>query len=150
MQKVSKSLKDTRKIAKDFLSKTLKIKGKRAQVVSLSGELGAGKTAFAQALARELGVKRKVTSPTFVIIKKYSIKNQKNPKFNFLFHLDAYRLKNHQELLRLGWEEIIGDPEHLVLIEWPENVKKAMPRGAHSISIISNKNSHRRFTINYA
>ncbi len=55
--------------------------------------------------------------------------------FKFLFHLDAYRLKNEKELLYLGWEDIISNKDHLVLIEWPENVAKIMPKAARLIHI---------------
>ena len=111
-------------------------------MVGLEGELGAGKTAFTQAVARHLGVKSKVRSPTFIIIKKYPLKKAQGRKF--LYHLDAYRLKNEKELLALGWPEIIKDPGHLVFIEWPEKVRKAMPRGAKAVLIAPNKNGHRK------
>lgn len=130
---ISKSVKDTEKIAKIFLEKLLKDKNKdTALVVALSGDLGVGKTAFTQSVLKHLGVKNKVSSPTFVIIKKYSLKTK---GYKYLFHLDAYRLKNKQELLNLGWEEIIEDGENLVFIEWPENVTKAIPANAKFIRI---------------
>jgi tRNA threonylcarbamoyladenosine biosynthesis protein TsaE len=124
---LSKNTKETKKIAKIFLAKILKKKKERrnALVVGLSGELGAGKTTFVQVVAQYLGVKNKVKSPTFVIVKKYPIKNK---EYKFLFHLDAYRLNNEKELLHLGWEEIIDNKEHLVFIEWPEKIAKIMPR----------------------
>lgn len=144
--KTSKNVKETREIARIFLDEILKkdSKHKGALVVGLSGDLGAGKTAFTQAVAKHLGIKNHVVSPTFVIIKKYPIKKSKQHKF--LFHLDAYRLKNEKELLHLGWNEIIGKKEHLVFIEWPENVKKAMPLHAKIIHITTNKNGHRKFS----
>src|SRR3989344_9457070 len=138
---ISKNKKDTGKIALEFLTKILKNKNQRALVVGLYGELGSGKTAFTQAVAKYLGVKRKINSPTFVIMKKYHIgeahrtKLVKNLKYKFLFHLDAYRLKNEKELLYLGWEEIIANREHLVFIEWPRNVYKIMPQKHHKIFI---------------
>ena len=114
---LSKNPKETEKIAKLFLEKILKTKPRieGALLVALSGDLGAGKTAFTQSVAKHLGVKNKISSPTFVILKKYPIKKLKN--YKFFFHLDAYRLKNENELLHLGWEEIIGNKEHLVFIE---------------------------------
>jgi len=133
--RVSKNIKETIKIAEIFLDKILKNKNKRqgALVIGLSGDLGAGKTTFIQAVARHLGVKNKVSSPTFVIIKKYPLKKFKD--YEFLFHLDAYRLKNKKELLHLGWEEIVNNKRHLVFIEWPELVAKAMPKKHYKISI---------------
>lgn len=135
MKKISKSPKETVEIARLFLGQLLKNakNGKNALVVGLSGELGAGKTTFVQAVARHLGIKNKISSPTFVIMKKYPLKNLKS--FKFFFHLDAYRLKNERELIHLGWKEIIENEEHLVFIEWPENVEKAMPKTAKFISI---------------
>ncbi|MFA5778063.1 MAG: tRNA (adenosine(37)-N6)-threonylcarbamoyltransferase complex ATPase subunit type 1 TsaE [Candidatus Paceibacterota bacterium] len=142
MKKVSKNVKETMEIAKIFLEKILKEKKitKDATVVCLSGNLGAGKTAFTQGIAKCLGVKNKVVSPTFVIFKKYPIKTKKH---KFLYHMDAYRLKNKKELLPLGWKEIIGNDEHLVFIEWPENINKAIPKNAKYIYISNNKNEER-------
>ena len=127
MHKVSTKRSETSQIAKKFLHKiTTGGQDKDgARVVGLSGELGAGKTAFVQEIAKHLAIKSKIASPTFVIMKKYSIKKLND--YKFLFHLDAYRLKSEKELLGLGWQEIIGNKEHLVFIEWPENVAKIMP-----------------------
>ena len=152
---LSKSVKETKKIAKLFLETILKTKAnhKGATVVGLSGDLGAGKTAFTQAVAKYLGIKDKVNSPTFVIFKKYALKKRpllNSPRglgggFKFLFHMDAYRLKNEKELSHLGWEDMIGNKEHIVFIEWPENIKKAMPKGHHKVSIAHTKAGHRKF-----
>lgn len=74
MKKVSKNIKETSEIAKSFLQEVLQIKNSQgALVVGLVGDLGAGKTTFLQAVAKHLGVKNKVLSPTFVIMKKYSM-----------------------------------------------------------------------------
>lgn len=142
MKKVSKNVKETREIAKIFLDKILKDKKNKenATIVCLSGDLGAGKTAFTQCVAKHLDIENKITSPTFVIMKKYPIKLK---GYKFLFHLDAYRLKNEKELLNLGWEGIIADKNHLVFIEWPENVKKIIPAHAKFICISNNKNEER-------
>jgi tRNA threonylcarbamoyladenosine biosynthesis protein TsaE len=144
--KISKNTKETKEIAKMFLNEILneKKKQKGALVVGLSGDLGAGKTAFVQAVAKHLGVKNKVKSPTFVIIKSYELKNKNYKK---LFHLDAYRLKNEKELLHLGWAEIINNKEHLVFIEWPENVSKSIPSSARFVQISHAKNEHRNFKL---
>ena len=173
MDIISKNTEDTNKIAKDFLKRITNSKGKlqeKATICGLYGDLGAGKTTFMQYLAKHMGMKRKVNSPTFVIMKKYKLPMLKNsarksflanktkpvsagknlhkmPAFKYLFHLDAYRLKNEKELLHLGWEEIIGDNENLIFIEWPENIIKAMPKKHHRIHISHTKEGHRKFEI---
>jgi len=103
-----------------------------ATLVALSGELGAGKTTFAQAAAKSLGVEETVNSPTFVIEKIYALSDQ---RWGRLIHIDAYRLKGADELRALGWDEIVADPANLILIEWPEHVEDAIPEGAHRITI---------------
>jgi tRNA threonylcarbamoyladenosine biosynthesis protein TsaE len=144
-KKEAKNLQETAKIAQYFVKNLPKAKGSKAQVIGLSGDLGAGKTAFTKEVAKLLGVRGRVSSPTFVIMKKYPIKKS---GFKYLFHLDAYRLKNHKELLHLGWDEIVAGKEHLVFIEWPENVKKAMPKSARNILIKHNEDGGRTFLIN--
>ena len=165
---ISKNIEDTEKIAKEFLKKIRPIKT-GATVVGLYGDLGTGKTTFTQFVAESLGVKNKVNSPTYVIMKKYKIQAHPNPSqsegrrtspptpllikgegrnFKYLFHLDAYRLKNEKELSVLGWEEIISNKEHLVFMEWPENIKKAMPKKHHQIHIRHLKEGYRKFEIN--
>ena len=181
MEKVSQKAEDTEKIAKEFLDTITKTppdlplsreangfpltRGTKgvvsgAVVVGLSGDLGTGKTTFTQFVAKSLGVKTKVNSPTFVIIKRYTLtpplsrkgegapspfRRRRGMRFKNLFHIDAYRLKNEKELLHLGWEEIISNPENIIFIEWPELVAKAMPKKHHKISIKHIKEGHRKF-----
>jgi tRNA threonylcarbamoyladenosine biosynthesis protein TsaE len=123
MKYSTQNLKETQKLAKDFVSK-LPSFSNRAVVVGLYGNLGAGKTSFTQGVAKALGVDDIVTSPTFVIEKIYELK-EKN--FTHLVHIDAYRLEKSEELLHLGWRNIISDKNNLILIEWPEKVADIMP-----------------------
>ncbi|MEK7187611.1 MAG: tRNA (adenosine(37)-N6)-threonylcarbamoyltransferase complex ATPase subunit type 1 TsaE [Patescibacteria group bacterium] len=96
-----------------------------ATILALTGELGSGKTELTRSLLRVLGVKGRVTSPTFTLIRKYKL-SARTP-FKLAFHIDCYRLKKPEELLMLGFREIIENPEHLVIIEWPELMKKYIP-----------------------
>ncbi len=98
-----------------------------ATVITLSGELGAGKTTFAQGIARALGVEETVTSPTFVLEKVYQLEGQ---RFSRLVHIDAYRLKSARELEVFGWKELLADPANLIVLEWPERVEDAIPEEA--------------------
>lgn len=128
MQHISKSREETSIIANNFLN-SLEPQSE-AMVIALQGDLGAGKTAFAQEIGKILGVVENMCSPTFVIEKIYSIKFK---DFKRLIHIDAYRLEDEKELTHLGWEEIIKEPENLVLIEWPENVSGLIPKSARRI-----------------
>ena len=124
MKYISNSLKETEKIARDFIrSLAPKISG--ATVIGLYGNLGAGKTTFAQVAAKVLRVEETVTSPTFVIEKIYELTGK---KFAHLIHIDAYRLEKSEELLHLGWQDIISNPENLILVEWPERIADIMPK----------------------
>jgi tRNA threonylcarbamoyladenosine biosynthesis protein TsaE len=96
-----------------------------ALVVTLNGELGAGKTTFVQAFAKELGIREQVQSPTYVLMKSYPISFK---QFTKLIHIDAYRLENAGEFAALKPEMFLHDPASLVLIEWPEKVEAALPK----------------------
>ncbi len=97
----------------------------RATVLALSGDLGAGKTAFVQSLAAHLGITEQITSPTFVIMKQYPI--TAGSDFKQLVHIDAYRMKDGHELSVLGWEALLSDSGNLIALEWPELVADVVP-----------------------
>ncbi len=136
MIKISKNLEDTKKFAREFLESISKMPRPDshrdgATVVGLYGNLGSGKTTFAQCVAEALGVTEHVTSPTFVIMKSYKLSvSTLNPKpYNLLLHIDAYRLKNGEELRKLRFEELLRDSSNLVLIEWADLVSDILPKG---------------------
>lgn len=130
MKKITGSLKETHKLARDLAKKTLNIAQGKAIVIGLSGELGSGKTTFIQGFAKALGIKTKVVSPTFVILKKFKITNLKYQKSNLktLVHIDCYRIERPKEILDLGWEELINNPQNIILVEWAEKIKKIFPK----------------------
>ena len=115
-------------LARKFLQRRLKQKG--ALVLALSGDLGAGKTTFVQGFLRGLGVRKKITSPTFVIIKNYELRIKNHGKYGRAYHIDCYRIKKVKELLDLGLKEILENPQNIVLIEWAERIKRALPKNA--------------------
>ena len=104
--------------------------GMKATVVVLQGELGSGKTAFAKALGKMMGINEHIVSPTFVIMKSYNIDWK---GFKKLIHVDAYRIESESELLNLGWNELVENPQHLILIEWPERVEGILPKDSRRI-----------------
>lgn len=116
-----------------------------ATLVTLSGELGAGKTSFVQAIARTLGVEEIVTSPTFVLEKIYLLPQIDGHfvSFKHLIHVDAYRLEKGSELAPLGFDELMKDAGNLILLEWPEKVNDALLSPSVHISIVANPDGSR-------
>lgn len=96
-------------------------------VVTISGDLGAGKTTLVQAICRAYGVKDDVTSPTFALVHRYQGRS-------LVFHLDLYRLAGPADLTNLGWDDILAD-DALVLIEWPERAGDRVPHDHVPISL---------------
>jgi len=121
---ISHSLKDTQDFAKKFVQSLDNTSIDSALVVGLYGNLGAGKTTFTQAVAKEMGVEDIVNSPTFVIEKMYETKD---PHFIRLVHIDAYRLEKASELQDLNFESLVENKHNIIFIEWPENVKEILP-----------------------
>lgn len=99
--------------------------GKKAFIVGLEGDLGSGKTTFLQGFAKGLGIKEKILSPTFVILKKFKITKTKSTFQNF-FHIDCYRIQKPKEILDLGFKEIISDSKNIVVIEWADKIKEIL------------------------
>ncbi len=118
-------------------------KNGRAFIIALEGDLGAGKTTFVQTLAKELGVVGTLQSPTYVLMKKYSIppdsltSDVMGRHFTTLIHIDAYRLNDPKEIEALRPEEFLNDPATLVCIEWPEKVAGSFPRADITITFSS-------------
>lgn len=119
---------------------------KHATLVALQGELGAGKTTFVKAVARTLGIKHTVTSPTFILLRVYKIpkKHPLSTRFTHLTHIDAYRLKGASELGHLGWRELVKDPKNIIFIEWAERVKGALPKKRVTLRFTVAGEKHRR------
>ena len=126
-QTITNSEKETLALAKKY-AKTLK----GGEIIGLIGNLGAGKTVFVKGLASGLGLKKNITSPTFVIMKPYLVKRGKIKNF---VHIDAYRLKSGQDLITIGAQEYFSQPRTLTVIEWADRVKKVLPKRTKYIKI---------------
>ncbi len=116
-------------------------------VVCLSGELGAGKTTFTQGLLEGLGLEGPFTSPTFLIMKEYKreISNDKLQLQN-VYHIDAYRIEKN-DILALGWEEMVANKNNIIIIEWAERVKEIIPKSALWIDFGWMGEEERRITL---
>ena len=141
----SENVRQTTLLAKILAAEITKTKpSQNAMVIGLSGDLGAGKTTFVKALVRGLGVRKKVISPTFIIMRSFPIKGS----YTKIYHVDAYRLDG-TALTRLGLNGIMKDPRNIVVIEWADRVRRLLPRDAIMINIEhSSEGNERHFTFN--
>ncbi len=108
-----------------------------ARVIAFSGEMGAGKTTFIQALCRKLGVTAEVNSPTFSLVNEYF-----TPDGHSIFHFDLYRIEDPAELFDMGYEEYFFSGE-LCLIEWPEKASHLIPEEALWAEVVVGENESR-------
>ena len=133
---ITKSDKETKALAK-------KLAPKLSGVIALTGDLGAGKTTFVQGFAGGLKIKDKIISPTFVLVRIHKIPKSKSQ----LFHIDLYRLENIEQQSSFGLEEIVQNPENLVLIEWAEKIKKLLPKNTTWIKFENIDENQRKITV---
>lgn len=140
MEYITSSEKETialgKKLAKDLVG---------GQVFGLVGNLGAGKTCFIKGVAEGLKIKSTITSPTFVLMKVYPVKNNKTIKQ--LVHVDAYRLKNVKSWAAIGLDEYLQSKDSVVIIEWAEKIKKLLPIDAGFIGLEHLEANKRRILI---
>src|SRR5947207_727895 len=127
MKYTSNSPEQTKEIASNMIHST------KSKTFALFGDLGSGKTTFAQGFGEALGIKRMV-SPTYILLRNYKITNQHYPLVSNLYHADLYRLSSPQEVIDIGLSEIWSDPNNLVLIEWPEKILNLLPKNTTKIS----------------
>ncbi len=133
---------ELRGIAEHILELLTATRGRH--VITLKGDLGAGKTTFTKTLARILNIGEEVTSPTFVLMKSYTLTG--NEHFDMITHIDAYRIETEEELAVLGFEELLGDPRQLIVIEWPERILGLIPEDALSVSMVITAHNDRLIT----
>lgn len=141
------SWEDTQKFAEEFAKKSVIGQGDSLPIiVTLSGELGAGKTTFVQGFAKGLGIANRIISPTFIIMRTYQIKNR-NEKLKMFYHIDLYRIHNEGDLESIGLKEILHERDAVVVIEWPEKLGTLMPEKRWEIKIQSLGENERNITI---
>ncbi|MEK7179222.1 MAG: tRNA (adenosine(37)-N6)-threonylcarbamoyltransferase complex ATPase subunit type 1 TsaE [Patescibacteria group bacterium] len=105
---------------------------KHAMVTALFGDMGSGKTSFTQAVAKTLGIKSTVISPTFIIERVYKIEK---PPFSHFIHIDCYRLSDNAELKALGWGDMVRNKSNIIFIEWAERVENILPEDATRVHL---------------
>ena len=140
----SHSPEETQKIASDLAQKI--IKTKKGAVIAMEGELGAGKTTFIQGFMASLGIDEKVKSPTFVLMKKYSISGGTYRGTN-LYHLDCYRITDHKDLRIPEFEEILNEEGNIIFVEWSERIKEILPKNHLTVHIDHISENERKIII---
>lgn len=134
MEITTKGAQETKKLAQKFA-----VKLKVGELVFLIGDLGSGKTTFAQGLAKGLKIKRNIKSPTFTIIREYSLHSRggisatSGVEVAKLIHIDLYRLEKQTEIETLGLADYFND-QNIVVVEWPENCKNWQKRPDYIIN----------------
>jgi len=139
---LTSSSEETRKLGEKTAKELLRKKS-RQRVFGLKGELGGGKTTFLQGFAKGLGIKERILSPTFVILKRFQLSG----RFKNFYHIDCYRLKKSKELLDLEFEEIISNSQNIVVVEWADQVKRIMPKNTVWIKFDFVDEEKRKITI---
>lgn len=125
---ITKNEKETFNLACDLGRKI-----KEKTIFALKGDLGTGKTIFAKGIALGLGIKKTITSPTFVLMKIYPIEG--NKYINEFCHIDTYRLKGEKDLEAIGAREYLDKKDVVVVIEWPDKIKKLLPRDTKLVKL---------------
>lgn len=122
------SVEETWKLAAEFAREL-----KPGDVVCLEGDLGAGKTTFTQGLAAALGVKGRVTSPTFCLVQEHAAASES--PVPLLVHMDLYRLGGEEDVLAIGWEDYLARGA-LIVLEWPERAGALIPPSARKVRLL--------------
>ena len=112
-------------------------------IITLTGNLGSGKTTFVQGLAMGLGIEKQVNSPTFLIIKKYELATR-----NF-YHADLYRLSSKQEVVATGLLDILREKDSIVVIEWAEKMGSLLPAKRIDVQFAYINEHERKIEITY-
>jgi tRNA threonylcarbamoyladenosine biosynthesis protein TsaE len=123
----SHSEEETLTIAKEF-SKQLK----SGDIVALIGNLGVGKTLFIRGICSYFQVEEIITSPTFTIMNQYT--GYADDQEINIIHIDLYRIKNINELIELGFVELLSTPDSIILIEWAEKAEHLLPKPHYRIT----------------
>ena len=114
----------------------------RGDVVALYGELGSGKTQFVKGVCNYFNVAQQVTSPTFVLMNRYS-GGESGGRELMIFHFDLYRVKNLSEVYDLGYQEFF-DGDGICLVEWAEQLESLLPRRRYDVRLSFGKKENER------
>lgn len=139
---VSQGEKETLAVSREFAKLVRALKNPGAVVVALIGDLGSGKTTFARGFVRAFGVRRRVASPTFLIMRRFPAGRRD------IWHIDCYRIRS-RDLVKLNFLELCRDRRNIILVEWADRVKSLLPKNAIKLRFAhGRKENIRIITIN--
>ena len=141
---IAKNFKETQKLAESFVKKF-----KGGDLLALYGNLGSGKTTFVQGLARGFGIKKRIISPTFIIVRSYEISSKyKVLSIEYFYHIDLYRVEDQNDIKNLGIEDIINNPQNIVVIEWAKKMQNLLTKKRWDIEIEDLGGNKRKIVVN--
>lgn len=149
MKRILNSVEDTKRFSNEIVTilKEKYVYKNNATVLVLSGDLGVGKTTLSQAIGEIFDVSENISSPTFVLMKKYKILNNQ-PWLNFI-HIDAYRSDNIGDVSILKLPEVFLDKKNFVVIEWGEKIKEILPKDYFLVSFSHKDNNTREVNFDF-
>jgi len=144
---LTENISQTKKLGELLAQEILKEKNpKNIWVLGLKGELGGGKTTFLQGFAKGIGIKDKILSPTFVIMKKFKIKH---PGFGDFYHFDCYRSLGSKDIMDMGFKKIVNNPGNIIVIEWADKIKNILPKSTIWIDFYFIDDKKRKIVIKF-
>ncbi len=139
MEYTTKTIEETKKLGEGLGSKLC-----GGEVICLYGELGAGKTVFTSGLINFFLPKKRILSPTFIIVRHYPVID---PKIKNIYHADLYRMTNDGEIESTGLTEFINKPDSIVLVEWAEKMGKLLPKARIDVKFLITGENERNISI---
>lgn len=144
---ITRSFEETQKLGEQFARTHLsKDPSMGPQTIVLYGDLGSGKTTFVAGIAKGLGIKRRIISPTFIVVRQYETRNKKQEVKGF-YHVDLYRVGSERDLESLGIEEIINASKNVVVVEWGEKLGELLPKKRWDVKFRHVDENKREITI---
>lgn len=128
-------------LGEEILKKRLRLSS--ALIVALYGNLGAGKTVFVKGFAKGVGAKGKISSPTFLIVRRLALKKNQ-AGFKNLFHVDAYRIRRKSELGHIDFQKIVANPKNIVVIEWASKTLTFLKKSLVKVAMWHGKSDKER------
>jgi len=142
---IAQSAQETQKIGQELADSVIKGDPSVPKIVCFYGTLGAGKTTCIQGMAKGLGLPSRLVSPTFIIVKRYTL----GRNFQSLYHIDLYRIQKDSDIKNLGLAEIFNEKNSVSVIEWAERLGTLLPEKRIDVHMEITSGNERKIRIEY-